>query len=120
MGVHRTKLIGSGSGSPLAGPLGAAASSSQSPMDGAGDAPVQKLSTASAAIFDPSLRYASILQTARSHDWLSQPPSTQTSFQGLEALIQRTTGGALLGGHEDRLPMDLSASQHHNGHDSDE
>ncbi|OQV13440.1 putative Sal-like protein 1 [Hypsibius exemplaris] len=126
MGVHRTKLVGSTS--PVNG-IAATSSSSQSLLPGTtaggggGDLPLNKPSNVPSSVFESAARYASILQSQqRGGDWMMSqplPPSTQTSFQGLEALIQRATGGGAQI-MEERLPMDLSSSHNTNGNDSDD
>jgi hypothetical protein len=114
MGVHRTKLVGSGS--PPCGSVDSAGAPSH--LADSGDL-TSKPSNIPSIFESQAARYTSILQPPHAN-WSSQPPSTQASFQGLEALIQRTTGGGV-NGHEDRMPMDLSSSQNdHPANGSDE
>ncbi|GAU88056.1 hypothetical protein RvY_00823-2 [Ramazzottius varieornatus] len=111
MGVHRTKLMGS----------------SPNPLSNTPSEPMSRMSTEIIAVdnpqktmplgplpsmYDISARpYASILNPAlRSGmpgiEWPpNATPNRLSSFQSLEALIQRTTGGM------ERMPMDLSSAQ---------
>ncbi|XP_055334362.1 sal-like protein 1 isoform X2 [Paramacrobiotus metropolitanus] len=123
MGVHRAKLAGAASPAAQCPPELPSVMALQQRMIEHSMTPESAgctMPNSVSSVFGSALHHGfrNINSMALRPDWSTQPPSSQNSFQSLEALIQRTTGG--IGGasdnYEERFPMDLSAPHNGGGH----